>query len=138
MEYCIRNGIKKLIWSTNKKDRVKHLNGCNMTVHRDFAAKSCPGEYLYSRHGEIAARVNAFLGAGEERNPYPVPIRTLKRTYPSMKGDDVKWLQFELGITVDGSFGGQTLKAVKEFQKQHGLEVDGRVGPATRKSLIED
>lgn len=31
------------------------MNGCNMTVHRDYANKSCPGEWLYSRHGKIAA-----------------------------------------------------------------------------------
>lgn len=62
-DICKRNGIKKLVWSTNKADRVNHKNGCNMTVHRDFANKSCPGEYLYNRHGEIAERVNALLGA---------------------------------------------------------------------------
>ena len=50
-DICKRNGIKKLVWSTNKNDRVNHRNGCNMTVHRDFANKACPGEYLYSRHG---------------------------------------------------------------------------------------
>lgn len=60
-DICKRNGIKKLVWSTNKNDRVNHRNGCNMTVHRDFANKSCPGEYLYSRHGEIAAEVNRRL-----------------------------------------------------------------------------
>ena len=60
-DICKRNGIKKLVWSTNKNDRVNHLNGCNMTVHRDFANKACPGEYLYSRHGEIAAEVNRRL-----------------------------------------------------------------------------
>lgn len=60
-DICRRNGIKKLVWSTNKNDRVNHLNGCNMTVHRDFANKACPGEYLYSRHGEIAADVNRRL-----------------------------------------------------------------------------
>lgn len=37
-----------------------------MTVHRDYANKSCPGEYLYSRHGDIAAKVNAQLGVVEE------------------------------------------------------------------------
>lgn len=60
-DICKRNGIKKLVWSTNKNDRVNHRNGCNMTVHRDFANKVCPGEYLYSRHGEIAAEVNRRL-----------------------------------------------------------------------------
>lgn len=62
-DICKRNGIKKLVWSTTKSDRVNHKNGCNMTVHRDFANKSCPGEYLYSRHADIAAKVNAKLGA---------------------------------------------------------------------------
>lgn len=62
-DICKRNGIKKLVWSTSKSDRVNHKNGCNMTVHRDYANKSCPGTYLYERHGEIAAEVNRRLGA---------------------------------------------------------------------------
>jgi hypothetical protein len=62
VDICQRNGIKKLVWSTTKNDRVNHLNGCNMTVHRDYAAKSCPGEWLYSRHGQIAEAVNKRLG----------------------------------------------------------------------------
>lgn len=64
-DICKRNNIKKLVWSENKTDRVKHLNGCNMTVHRDYSSKSCPGEYLYSRHGEIAKQVNKLLGVKE-------------------------------------------------------------------------
>ncbi len=40
-DICKRNGIKKLVWSTSKADRVNHKNGCNMTVHRDYANKSC-------------------------------------------------------------------------------------------------
>lgn len=63
-DICKRNGIKKLVWSTDKNERVNHLNGCNMTVHRDYAAKACPGEYLYSRHGAIAAEVNRRLSGG--------------------------------------------------------------------------
>jgi len=61
-DICKRNGIKKLVWSTNKTDRVNHKNGCNMTVHRDYANKSCPGTYLYERHGQIAEEVNKKLG----------------------------------------------------------------------------
>lgn len=62
-DICKRNGIKQLVWSTDKNQRVNHLNGCNMTVHRDYANKSCPGDYLYNRHGEIAAEVNRRLNA---------------------------------------------------------------------------
>ena len=65
-DICKRNGIKKLVWSTNKADRVNHKNGCNMTVHRDYANKACPGDWLYNRMGEIAAAVNSKLGATEQ------------------------------------------------------------------------
>ena len=64
VDICKRNGIKKLVWSTNKSERMNHLNGCNMTVHRDCANKSCPGDYLYNLHGQIAKEVNAQLGSG--------------------------------------------------------------------------
>lgn len=63
VDICKRNGIKELVWSTNKADRVNHKNGCNMTVHRDYANKSCPGTYLYERHGQIASEVNKRLGS---------------------------------------------------------------------------
>ena len=63
-DICKRNGIKKLVWSTSKNNRVGHLNGCNMTVHRDYAAKACPGDYLYNLQDEIAAEVNRQLGSG--------------------------------------------------------------------------
>jgi hypothetical protein len=67
-DICQRNGIQKLVWSTEKNDRVNHLNGCNMTVHRDYANKACPGQWLYSRHGEIAQEVNSRLEASSARN----------------------------------------------------------------------
>ena len=63
-DICKRNGIKKLVWSTSKSNRVGHLNGCNMTVHRDYSAKACPGDYLYNLQDEIAAEVNRRLGSG--------------------------------------------------------------------------
>ena len=62
-DICKRNGSKKLKWSTNKNERMNHLNGCNMTVHRDYANKSCPGDYLYGKMGDIASKVNKLLGA---------------------------------------------------------------------------
>lgn len=69
-DICKRNGITKLVWSTNKNDRVNHLNGCNMTVHRDYANKSCPGDYLYNRMGDIAAKVNALIGKAGTPNTW--------------------------------------------------------------------
>ena len=62
-DICKRNGIKKLVWSDDKETRIYHKDGANMTVHRDFANKACPGDYLYSRMGDIANKVNKKLGA---------------------------------------------------------------------------
>ena len=67
-DICRRNGIAKLVWSNSKNDRVNHLNGCNMEVHRDHDNKSCPGDYLYSKMGYIADEVNKRLEAEREPN----------------------------------------------------------------------
>lgn len=69
-DICERNGIKKLVWSTSKADRVNHRNGCNMTVHRDYENKACPGKWLYDRHGAIAAEVNKRLMEDDEMIRY--------------------------------------------------------------------
>lgn len=58
---CKRNDIKALKWSTKKDERKNHLNGCNMTVHRDFVATACPGQFLFSKMNYIAEAVNAIL-----------------------------------------------------------------------------
>jgi len=65
-DICKRNNILKLVWSTDKNTRINHLNGANMTVHRDYANKSCPGDYLYSKMSDIASQVNALLGASDD------------------------------------------------------------------------
>lgn len=63
VDICKRNGISKLVWSNSKSDRVNHRNGCNMTIHSDFASTSCPGPYLKSRMSDIASKVNARLNS---------------------------------------------------------------------------
>ncbi len=67
-----------------------------------------------------------------------VEVRVLKK---GAKGEDVKALQALLnghgyGLEVDGSFGGATDKALRDYQEQHGLQVDGSCGPATWMSLL--
>lgn len=78
VDICQRNGIKRLKWSDNKNDRINHKNGCNMTVHRDFAAKACPGDYLYNLHSEIAKKVNLRLEAAELNQTVPYKVKTTK------------------------------------------------------------
>lgn len=62
-DICKRNGIKELKWKADKS-LIGQVDKQNMTAHRWFAATACPGEYLYSRMGQIAQEVNKKLGIG--------------------------------------------------------------------------
>ena len=56
-------------------------------------------------------------------------MRTLRK---GTRGEDVRNLQYFLGIDADGSFGNGTQTAVKNKQKQTGLVADGSVGKQTQ------
>lgn len=142
VDICQRNDIKELKWKADKS-LIGQVDKQNMTVHRWFANKSCPGEYLYSRHGQIAAEVNARLNG--EVVEEPVKNETTQTTsYPTIKsgskGEYVEKAQELLNkagasLSIDGSFGPLTLAAVKKFQTEEGLDVDGVVGPKTWAAL---
>lgn len=59
-DICQRNNIKKLLW-VGEKELIGQINLQNMTVHRWFAAKACPGDYLYKLHPYIAEQINALI-----------------------------------------------------------------------------
>ena len=67
-DICKRNGIKELKWKADKS-LIGKVEQQNMTVHRWFANKACPGDYLYNLHGQIAAEVNARLGVVSDTTP---------------------------------------------------------------------
>jgi hypothetical protein len=66
-DICKRNGIKKLVGLPIRRPR-RHLNGCNMTVHRDYANNACPGEWLYSRHGQLRRKSTSGLENRRTKN----------------------------------------------------------------------
>ena len=64
-DICKRNGKKKLLWLGDKTKTLNYAPKSDemvLTVHRWFANKSCPGDWLYSRLGNLAAKVTAALG----------------------------------------------------------------------------
>lgn len=66
-DICKRNGKKKLLWFGDKDKTLAYTPKADemvLTVHRWFANKACPGEYLYSRHDAIAQEVTKRLGGG--------------------------------------------------------------------------
>lgn len=58
-----RNNIGELKWKADKT-LVGQPDKQNMTVHRWFAPKACPGDYIYERLGNIAKEANAINAAG--------------------------------------------------------------------------
>ena len=136
VDICQRNEIKKLKWKGDKS-LIGKVDQQNMTVHRWFANKACPGDYLYNLHGQIASEVNKRLGVTEEVVEYTLT-------------DFIEDIQKACGATVDGKAGPETISktvtlsakknrkhaAVKPVQKRLSSlgyvevgEADGVAGP---------
>ena len=130
-DICKRNGIKKLVWSTKKADRVNHKNGCNMTVHRDYANKSCPGDYLYNRHGEIAAEVNRRLGvadtAPDAGAAQGVTVYTVK------KGDTLSQIAAKYGTTYQAIAAYNGIKNPNAIRVGQKIKIPASTTPAALK-----
>ena len=59
-DICKRNNISKLLWK-NDPSLIGDIKKQNMTVHRWFVNKSCPGDYLMSKMCYITEEVNKSL-----------------------------------------------------------------------------
>ena len=73
VDICKRNGKKKLLWLGSKDKTLNYAPKSDemvLTVHRWFANKSCPGNWLYARLDDLAAKVTANLG-GSSVTPSP-------------------------------------------------------------------
>lgn len=74
-DICRRNGRTKLLWFADKDKTLAYEPAADemlITVHRWFANKSCPGDWLYSRLGDLATRVTTALStvvAPEDEKP---------------------------------------------------------------------
>ena len=65
IDICRRNGKKKLVWIADQEKALSYEvrpDEMLFTVHRWFAKKSCPGNWLFERMGRLAYEVNGKLG----------------------------------------------------------------------------
>lgn len=73
VDICRRNGKKRLLWLGSKEKTLAYIpkeDEMVLTAHRWFANKSCPGDWLYSRYGDLAEQVTRQLGsAGTDVSP---------------------------------------------------------------------
>lgn len=122
-----------LVFKRNLSGRMTHIGlycGNGYTIEMKSSKDNCVKEKLKKSrwtHYGIPAWIEYH-----KTNPYPEPKRTI---YKGCQGEDVKWVQWHLGIEVDGNAGSGTDKAIREFQKKNGLVIDGRCGPATREKM---
>jgi len=132
-DLCKRYGL-----STNKIVR-----------HYDVTNKNCPAPWVSdsSQLTTFRKKVDALLGNKTVSKTTSSTSQSSKSTGTILKkgasGSQVKALQKRLiaaGFSLpkygaDGSYGNETVQAVKALQKKAGIAVDGIYGPATEKAL---
>lgn len=65
VDICTRYKKTKLVWISDKSKALTYEPADNemlITVHRWFANKSCPGDWLFNKLGDLASTVTSKLG----------------------------------------------------------------------------
>lgn len=97
-DICKRYNKNKIIWISDKNKALSYkLKDDEMliTVHRWFAKKSCPGEYIYSKLDYIADEVNKLLNDNVDISDDDPYIR-----YIVKRGDTLSRIARNYNVTV--------------------------------------
>ena len=84
-DICKRNGKTKLLWLGDKAKTLNYTPKSDemvLTVHRWFANKSCPGNWMYARMGDLASKVTAALG---DTATTPKQLYRVRKTWSDSK-----------------------------------------------------
>ena len=117
-DICKRNGKTKLLWLGDKDKTLNYTPTSDemvLTVHRWFANKSCPGNWMYARMGDLAEKVTAALGGSAET---ATPTEQEESTATIKVGDLV---------TITGStyYNGKTIPGWVKKLRWYVVEVSG-------------
>lgn len=96
-DICKRNGKDTMVWLGDKAKTLAYKpkpNEMMMTVHRWFAAKACPGDYIYNRLGQIASEVTAKIkgGVSVSKPTTPTVTKPAKKTIDEVAKEVIKGL----------------------------------------------
>ena len=75
----------KLLWLGDKDKTLNYSPAADemvLTVHRWFANKSCPGDWMYARMGDLASKVTAALG---DTVTTPKQLYRVRKTWSNSK-----------------------------------------------------
>ncbi|MDO4553898.1 MAG: N-acetylmuramoyl-L-alanine amidase, partial [Lachnospiraceae bacterium] len=87
-DICKRSGKKKLLWFADKDKTLNYSPASDemvLTVHRWFANKSCPGNWLYARLGDLAAKVTAALGGSSQTTTGSTEMYRVRKIWADAK-----------------------------------------------------
>ena len=88
VDVCKRNGKKKLLWLGDKDKTLSYEPKSDemvLTVHRWFANKSCPGNWMYARMGDLAEKVTAQLGGSADTPTVTTQLYRVRKTWSDSK-----------------------------------------------------
>lgn len=116
VDICKRNGKTKLLWIADKNKSLNYNPASNemvITVHRWFANKSCPGDWLYNRLGDLANQVTSRLGGSVSAPVAPTPSNNSNfPATPFTVQVLVSDLNFRNAPSMSGAVKGQTGKSL--------------------------
>lgn len=122
VDICRRNGKDTLLWFANKDKSLNYEpkdNEMVITVHRWFANKSCPGDWLYNRLGDLATKVTGRLKGNDTKEEKPAEVK-------------VEDLSGTLEVIYTGADGIE-VHNTPDFKASSCNKTYGPVGPATKK-----
>lgn len=102
-DVCRRNGITKTVWIPDRTQALAYIPAQGeaiYTLHRWFANKECPGEYIISRLPYIRDRVNEKLGNQDAPKIEPYLVRVTASTLNIRKGPGTQYTK--VGTTPKG------------------------------------
>ena len=133
-DICRRNGKKKLLWLGDRNRTLNYTpkpDEMVLTVHRWFANKSCPGNWLYSRLGDLSAKVTAALGGSSVSKP----ITDAKQLYRVRKTwADSKSQKGAFSVIANAKKCADSNKGYSVFD-ENGKKVYPADAPGTKKSI---
>ncbi|MCI6652173.1 MAG: N-acetylmuramoyl-L-alanine amidase [Ruminococcus sp.] len=96
IDICKRNKEKKLLWFKDKNKSLSYKpkpDEMVLTVHRWFANKSCPGDWLYSRLGNVAKEVTKALNTSKKKESKSKETTTEKKSIDTIAREVIngKW-----------------------------------------------
>lgn len=136
VDICKRNNKTRLLWLGDKNKTLNYRPEpyeMILTVHRWFANKSCPGDWMYSRMGDLANKVTAQL-SGQNTN---TDTKT-DGTYTVVAGDTLGSIAKKYNTTVDELVKLNNIKNPNLINVGQKIKIPGADKPFMVKVTIND